>query len=293
MARSPAAARDVSSVKRRQARQPEVPTSGFPARHSAPRLDRSAAGSARSRRAAFRQAELPRAELVRSPAGRRAASGFEVSGFAVSRSAQPAASSSVAVRARVLARVPAGVRRPAEMAAWGAVPHAARAAVAAQPDAEAVAEVVRPDAAVAAEAEPDVAAEAAALDVAAAGAAAPRAVPGGPAAARPSEAVVWLSLLPFAPRRSMSTARAMGCSSVAWPKGPSWQATQFSDVSCALGPGENSKVESWRRNASDQSTSVRPECGGFQTETRIYFAPLRRFDARLFTPYSGPRSDRD
>ena len=42
-------------------------------------------------------------------------------------------------------------------------------------------------------------------------------------------------------------------------------------------------------NIGDQQTCVRPECGEFQTGTRIYSAPLRRFDARPFTAHSGHR----
>jgi hypothetical protein len=45
-------------------------------------------------------------------------------------------------------------------------------------------------------------------------------------------------------------------------------------------------------NASDEQTSVRPDCGGFQRGTRIYFARLRRFDAQSFTVHSGPNRNR-
>jgi len=50
-------------------------------------------------------------------------------------------------------------------------------------------------------------------------------------------------------------------------------------VSCALGPGRSLKVvrggnnrDEVIGNAIDQQTSVRPDCGGFQTGTRIYFS---------------------
>jgi hypothetical protein len=167
---------------------------------------------------------------------------------------QRAVPSFAAVRARILARVPAARRSgetaervawpnaaAAEGAAWVARLNAAEGVAAARPDAEAAvaqpgvaeAEVaVQPGVAEAAAVQPD---EVAGAEL---GAAEEPAAPGGPAVERPSGAAAWPSLPPFAARpRSMLTARAMGCSSVAWPTGQSWQATQFSGVSCALGPG--------------------------------------------------------
>ena len=44
-------------------------------------------------------------------------------------------------------------------------------------------------------------------------------------------------------------------------------------------------------NAIDQQTSVRPDCGGFQTGTRIYFSRDTMRDARSFMTYSGAISN--
>ena len=193
--------------------------------------------------------------------------------------AQPAVSPFAAVRVRILARVPAARRPAAETAVRVAWPNAEQPVEAARPDAEAAAEVARPDvAAVEAAAQPGAVAEAAGAELAAA---AVQEVPGEPAEELLSGPAAWPSLPPSVvvarPRLALS-ARAMESSSVAWPTGQSWQAAQFSSLSCALGPGENSEGVCRGGNAgetvakaSDELTSVRPECGGFQTGTRIYF----------------------
>ena len=91
----------------------------------------------------------------------------------------------------------------------------------------------------AARAQPGVVAEEAGAGLAAAGV---QEAPGVSAAERPSGAAAWPSLPPFvAQPRLALPGRAMGCSSVAWPTGQSWQAAQFSSLSCALGPGEIQK----------------------------------------------------
>ena len=204
------------------------------------------------------------------------------------RCAPVAASSS---RAPAPARVPAARRPAVETAAWVAWPSAVGAAEVVRSGAEAAAGVVQPDVAAAgAVALPDVVA---AGVVAQPGAVAEEAEPAA-AVARAAQdalegelpsavawAVAWAfrqdPVLPSVQPRSAPTARAMGWSwSVAWPSTRSWQAALFSGLSCALGPAENSEARS--RNlrggstADDQQTSVRPDCGGFQTGTRIYFS---------------------
>jgi hypothetical protein len=221
-----------------------------------------------------------RVGLAAVPAAGRCAEPVGLRRVAPEAAAQPAVSPFAAVRVRILARVPAARRPAAETAVRVAWPNAEQPVEAARPDAEAAAEVARPDvAAVEAAAQPGAVAEEAGAELAAA---AVQEVPGEPAEELPSGAPAWAfrqdPLPPFVaqPRLALS-ARAMGSSSVAWPTGQSWQAEQFSSLSCALGPGENSEVVSWRKtqvklsNASDELTSVRPECGGFQTGTRIYF----------------------
>ena len=245
---------------------------------------------------ARRQAERLRVALAAQAAGRCAEPGLRpVALLRVQKAAPQAVWSFVGVRARVLARAP-GVRRPAETAAWEASPNAVQGVGAARPDVAAAVAVAQLDAGVAeAAAQPGVVAEEAGL-----AAAVVQEAPGVPAAERPSGAAAWPSLPPFvAQPRLALPGRAMGCSSVAWPTGQSWQAAQFSSLSCALGPGEIQKrcrggnagetvnkhqcpfrssghfteprFELLNRYTSDQRTSVRPECGGFQTGTEIYF----------------------
>jgi hypothetical protein len=179
------------------------------------------------------------------------------------RAAPVAASSS---RAPAPARVPAVLRLAVETAARVALPNAvAAAAVAvaplgaeaaageAQPDAVAVAGEAQPDAVAAAEALPGVGAAAEVLPGAEAEAeeepavAEARGARDVPAGELPL-GVAWVfrqdPVLPSEPPRSAPTARATGWSSVAWPSMRSWQAMLFSDVSCALGPAENSEAKS-------------------------------------------------
>jgi hypothetical protein len=127
------------------------------------------------------------------------------------------------------------------MAAWEASPNAAQGVGAARPDVVAAAEVAQPDAGVAAAAaQPGVVAEEAGAELAAVAA---QEAPVGPA--EPPSGPPWVAasvsrpdpLLPSAQPRLTLPARAMGCSSVAWPTGQSWQAAQFSSLSCGLGPG--------------------------------------------------------
>jgi hypothetical protein len=160
--------------------------------------------------------------------------------------AQPAVSSFAAVRAPIPVRAPAAARRPAvELAVQVASPNAEEAVGAAQPDVAAAVEAAQPDAGVAAEVvQPGAVAEEAGVELAAA---AVQEVPGGPAEELPSGAAAWTSLPPFAQPRLAFPARAMGSPSVAWPTGQSWQAAQFSSLSCAVGPGENSEGVSWRK----------------------------------------------
>jgi hypothetical protein len=201
---------------------------------------------------ARRQAERLRVALAAQAAGRCAEPGLRpVALLRAQKAAPQAVWSFVGVRARVLARAP-GVRRPAETAAWEASPNAVQGVGAARPDAAAAAVVAQLDAGVAAAAaqrdagvaeaaaQPGVVAE----EAGAAGLAAAvvQEAPGVPAAERPSGAAAWPSLPPFvAQPRLALPGRAMGCSSVAWPTGQSWQAAQFSSLSCALGPGEIQK----------------------------------------------------
>jgi hypothetical protein len=190
---------------------------------------------------ARRQAERLRVALAAQAAGRCAEPGLRpVALLRAQKAAPQAVWSFVGVRARVLARAP-GVRRPAETAAWEASPNAVQGVGAARPDVAAAAVVAQLDAGVAAAAaQPGVVAE----EAGAAGLAAAvvQEAPGVPAAERPSGAAAWPSLPPFvAQPRLALPGRAMGCSSVAWPTGQSWQAAQFSSLSCALGPGEIQK----------------------------------------------------
>ena len=187
---------------------------------------------------ARRQAERLRVALAAQAAGRCAEPGLRpVALLRVQKAAPQAVWSFVGVRARVLARAP-GVRRPAETAAWEASPNAVQGV--ARPDVAAAVAVAQLDAGVAAAAaQPGVVAEVAGAGLAAA---VVQEAPGVPAAERPSGAAAWLSLPPFvAQPRLALPGRAMGCSSVAWPTGQSWQAAQFSSLSCALGPGEIQK----------------------------------------------------
>ena len=187
-------------------------------------------------------------------AGRCAEPGLRPVGLLRAQKAVPQAVwSFVGVRARVLSRGPAEVRRLAEMAAWEASPNAAQGAEAARPDVVAAAEVVQPDAGVAAAvAQPDVVAEEAGAVLAAA---AVQEAPGVPAAEHSSGAAAWPSLPPFvAQPRLARPGRAMECSSVAWPTGQSWQAAQFSSLSCAMGPGE---IQTWSRDGNAGETVKR------------------------------------
>jgi hypothetical protein len=199
------------------------------------------------------QAAGPRGEPAAASASeelRRAAECEARPRAASQAAAEQAAPSFAAVRVRTRVRVPAAARRPvAETAVPVASPNAEPLAVeAAQPD------VVAAEA----EAQPDVAAAEAVVlpgEEAGAGAAEPdvaevAAVPGaqgGPVElpSAPPSAAAWVSrqdpLPPAARRRPMPTAREMAWSSVAWLTMRSWQATRFSSLSCALGPGENSK----------------------------------------------------
>jgi hypothetical protein len=202
---------------------------------------------------------------------------------AAGRCAQAAARSS---RAPVPAHVPAARPPGVEMAVRVAWPNAEGAAAAVQPDVAVAVGVVRPDVVAAgAVVQPGAAAGVVVQPGAAAEEAEPAAA-GAPGAQGALEGelplgVAWAfrqdPLLPSVRPRSTPTARAMGWSwSVAWPSTRSWQAALFSGLSCALGPAENSEARS--RNlrggstADDQQTSVRPDCGGFQTGTRIYFS---------------------
>jgi hypothetical protein len=189
--------------------------------------------------------------LAVQAAGRCGEPGLRPVGLLRARKAAPQAVwSFVGVRARVLSRAPAEVRRLAEMAAWEASPNAAQGA--ARPDVVAAA-VAQPDAGVvAAVVQPDVVAEEAGAVLAAA---AVQEAPGVPAAEHPSGAAAWPSLLPFvAQARLARPGRAMECSSVAWPTGQSWQAAQFSSLSCAMGPGE---IQTWSRDGNAGETVKR------------------------------------
>jgi hypothetical protein len=147
------------------------------------------------------------------------------------------------------------LRLAVETAARVALPNAVAAAAVAPLGAEAAAGEAQPDAVAAAEVLPGVGAAAEVLpgaeaeeEPAVAEARGARDVPAGELPLGVAWAVAWVfrqdPVLPSEPPRSAPTARATGWSSVAWPSMRSWQAMLFSDVSCALGPAENSEAKS-------------------------------------------------
>jgi len=154
----------------------------------------------------------PQAGSAAVPGAGRCAAAAGLRQAALQAAAAPAGPSFAAARVPFPFRVPAAALRQAEAAAQVVWPNVEPLAVAAQPDAEVAAVEARPGVAVGAEV-----VQSDAAVVAEPGAVAAPGAQGAPAA-DPLVAVACLSLPPFAaPPRSVSTARAMGLSTVAWP----------------------------------------------------------------------------